>query len=116
MRAGMNLDAVQDAKPKIWAMICHRVVANKTCKLGLKTEGGTKDLDTDIFKNLKAFFAAVGRFFNFICHQELLPNVCENELHGLWEIYIKFAAALRQFLMAITTNTLWNSPHQDYAG
>lgn len=40
---------------------------------------------TDIFKNLKAFFATGGAF-NFICHQELLPNVCENELHGRYKI------------------------------
>lgn len=42
VRVGMNLDAVclpALAKPKIWAMICHRVVANKTCELVLKLEG-----------------------------------------------------------------------------
>lgn len=65
VRASMNLDAVQDAKPKIWAMIWHRVVANKTCKLRLKIEDGTKDLAPSKYRYIqefKSFFNAGGGF------------------------------------------------------
>lgn len=60
VRAGMNLDAVQDAKPNIWAMICHRVVANKTCKLGLKNKGGKIWPPSE--------YRCIQEFKSFLCH------------------------------------------------